>query len=100
MKRQISETRGEQFGRAFEHFIFMEIQAYSSYCRLDFPIHFWRTKSGQEVDFILGNGEVVIEVKGQKLVENKELKSLAAFIEENHPKKAIVVSNETDARRV
>ncbi|NMC65544.1 MAG: ATP-binding protein, partial [Acidobacteria bacterium] len=25
MKRQISETRGEQFGRAFEHFIFMEI---------------------------------------------------------------------------
>lgn len=30
MKRQISETRGEQFGRAFEHFIFMEIQAYSS----------------------------------------------------------------------
>jgi len=100
MKRQISETRGEQFGRAFEHFIFMEIQAYSSYSRLDFPIHFWRTKSGQEVDFILGNGEVAIEVKGQKLVENKELKSLAAFIEENHPKKAIVVSNETDARRV
>lgn len=52
------------------------------------------------MDFILGNGEVAIEVKGQKLVDNKELKSLAAFIEENHPKKAIVVSNETEARRV
>jgi predicted AAA+ superfamily ATPase len=100
MKRQISETRGEQFDRAFEHFIFMEIQAYSSHSRLDFPINFWRTKSGREVDFILGNGEVAIEIKGQKLVDNKELKSLAAFIEENHPKKAIVVSNETEARRV
>lgn len=78
----------------------MEIQAYSSYSRLDFPIHFWRTKSGQEVDFILGNGEVAIEVKGQQLVDNKELKSLAAFIEENHPKKAVAVSNEREARRI
>jgi len=52
------------------------------------------------VDFVLGNGEVAIEAKGQKLVDNKELKSLAAFIEENHPKKAIVISNEREARRI
>jgi len=52
------------------------------------------------VDFVLGNGEVAIEVKGQQLVDNKELKSLAAFIEENHPKKAIIISNESEARRV
>jgi predicted AAA+ superfamily ATPase len=100
IKRQITETRGEQFGRAFEHFIFMEIVAYSSYSRIDFPVHYWRTKSGLEVDFILGNGEVAVEVKGQQLVDNAELKSLAAFIEENRPKKAIVVSNEREGRRV
>ncbi|MDD3807140.1 MAG: DUF4143 domain-containing protein, partial [Candidatus Marinimicrobia bacterium] len=93
-------TRGEQFGRAFEHFIFMEIVAYSSYSRINFPVHYWRTKSGLEVDFILGNGEVAVEVKGQQLVDNKELKSLAAFIKENRPKKAIVVSNEREGRRV
>ena len=100
IKRQITETRGEQFGRAFEHFIFMEIVAYSSYSRINFPVHYWRTKSGLEVDFILGNGEVAVEVKGQQLVDNKELKSLAAFIKENRPKKAIVVSNEREGRRV
>lgn len=100
IKRQITETRGEQFGRAFEHFIFMEIVAYSSYSRIDFPVHYWRTKSGLEVDFILGNGEVAVEVKGQQLVDNKELKSLSAFIEENRPKKAIIVSNEREGRRV
>ncbi|MFA4926639.1 MAG: DUF4143 domain-containing protein [Candidatus Aminicenantales bacterium] len=100
IKRQIIETRGEQFGRAFEHFIFMEIVAYSSYSRINFPVHYWRTKSGLEVDFILGNGEVAVEVKGQQLVDNAELKSLAAFIEENRPKKAIVVSNEREGRRV
>ncbi len=100
IKRQITETRGEQFGRAFEHFIFMEIVAYSSYSRINFPVHYWRTKSGLEVDFILGNGEVAVEVKGQQLVDNAELKSLAAFIEENRPKKAIIVSNEREGRRV
>ncbi len=100
IKRQITETRGEQFGRAFEHFIFMEIVAYSSYSRINFPVHYWRTKSGLEVDFILGNGEVAVEVKGQQLVDNAELKSLAAFIEENRPKKAIVISNEREGRRV
>jgi len=100
IKRQITETRGEQFGRAFEHFIFMEIVAYSSYSRINFPVHYWRTKSGLEVDFILGNGEVAVEVKGQQLVDTAELKSLAAFIEENRPKKAIIVSNEREGRRV
>lgn len=100
IKRQITETKGEQFGRAFEHFIFMEIVAYSSYSRINFPVHYWRTKSGLEVDFILGNGEVAVEVKGQQLVDNAELKSLAAFIEENRPKKAIIVSNEREGRRV
>ena len=100
IKRQITETRGEQFGRAFEHFIFMEIVAYSSYSRINFPVHYWRTKSGLDVDFVLGNGEVAVEVKGQQLVDNKELKSLSAFIEENRPKKAIIVSNEREGRRV
>ena len=39
----------ELFGRAFEHFIWMEIIAHSSYSDLFYPIHFWRTSSGIEV---------------------------------------------------
>jgi len=36
-----------------------------------FTIHFWRTKVGMEVDFILGEGEVAIEIKGTSRVEKK-----------------------------
>ena len=57
-RRTVEEERGEQFGNAFEHFIYLEMLAYSSYHEIDYSINFWRTKSGQEVDFILGGGEV------------------------------------------
>jgi predicted AAA+ superfamily ATPase len=59
-KRHLEEQKGEFFGKAFEHLIFMEIVAHSSYNELDYEIHFWRTKSGLEVDFVLGKGEVAI----------------------------------------
>jgi len=41
-----------------EHFILMEILAHRAYRELDYDVNFWRTKSGLEVDFILGQGEV------------------------------------------
>jgi uncharacterized protein len=42
-KRQLDEERGELFGKAFEHFILMEIMAYNAYHEVDFEINFWRT---------------------------------------------------------
>ena len=54
------------FDNAFEHFISMEIGAYNSYYELDYEINFWRTKSGLEVDFVFGGGEVAIEMKGAR----------------------------------
>ena len=94
IKRHLPEARGELFGRAFEHFIFTEIVAHSSYRGLDYKINYWRTKSGLEVDFILGGGEVAIEVKGTSNVSNKNLQPLKAFMNEYSPKKALVVCNE------
>jgi predicted AAA+ superfamily ATPase len=99
-KRQISEERGELFGRAFEHFIFTEIAAHSSYKALGYEINYWRTKSGLEVDFVLGDGEVAIEVKGKSLVDNKDLRPLIVFREEYPTKKALMVCNEKEERVV
>ena len=97
-KRSIEEERGESFGKAFEHFIFMEIAAHDSYNELDYEINFWRTKSGLEVDFVLGGGEVAIEVKGTTYVEKRDLRPLIAFVEEYSPRKALVVCNEREER--
>ena len=98
-KREIHEEKGELFGKAFEHFILMQLVAHSSYSELEYEINFWRTKAGMEVDFILGQGEIAIEVKGSSRVDSRDLKSLSAFIKEYSPRKGFVVCNEK-AKRV
>lgn len=97
-KRDIAEERGEQFGRAFEHFILLEIRGYRSYKELDFNINFWRTKSGLETDFIIGDGEVAVEVKGTGRVDGRDLHGIRAFLETNKARAAYVVSNERNPR--
>lgn len=54
--RRIERAAGPDFGRALEHFVLMEILAYRSYREHDFPVRFWRTKSGLECDFVLVPG--------------------------------------------
>jgi len=98
--RRIEQERGEAFGRALEHFVLMEILAHSSYSEGDYPIRFWRTKSGLEVDFILGDGEVAIEVKGTSRVDARDLRALSAFRETYRPRLAIAVCNEKKERRL
>jgi predicted AAA+ superfamily ATPase len=97
-QRHIPQERGDQFGKALEHFILMEILAHRSYRELNYDVNFWRAKSGLEVDFVLGRGEVAIEVKGASRIESADLRSLKAFIEAYHPKKTFMVCNERRPR--
>ena len=98
--RRIERAGGPDFGRALEHFILMELLAYRSCRERDFPIRFWRTKSGLECDFVLGrSGETAIEIKGGGVVGKRDLTGIRAFIEEHKPRRALVVSNETAPRR-
>lgn len=99
-KRRIIEERGELFGKALEEFILMEIAAYRGYSEGDFAINYWRTKTGQEVDFVLGGGEVAIEVKGSPRVDPNDMRASQVFLREYKPQKAIIVSNEKQARIV
>ena len=99
-KRQIAELKGEAAGAAFEHFILLELIAYRSLMEQDFNIRYWRTKTGLEVDFILGEAQIAIEVKISGNVDSRELTGLSAFIEEHQPKRAIVVSLDKKPRRL
>jgi predicted AAA+ superfamily ATPase len=99
-KRSIEEEKGETFGKSFEHFIFTEITAYNSYREVGFEINFWRTKSGLEVDFVLGGGEVAIEVKGSNRIDNRDLRPLRTFKDLYTSRKALVVCNEKVERIV
>ncbi len=96
--RHVTQERGELFGRALEHFILVEIRAHRSLRELDYGLNFWRTKSGLEVDFVLGNGAVAIEVKGTNRVDRHDLRPLLAFRDVYKPRQALVVCNERAAR--
>lgn len=89
----------ELFGRAFEHFIWMELTAHSGYSGLFYPITYWRTSSGFEVDFILGDHETAIEVKSTELANNTHLKGLRKFREEYPVRRSIVVSLDAAPRK-
>jgi predicted AAA+ superfamily ATPase len=97
-KRHLVEGKGAEFGKAFEHFILMEMTAYRSYKGYDFRINFWRTKSGLEVDYIIGDGETAIEVKGTDNVDVRNLKGLYAFMDIYSPRRSIVICNEQEKR--
>jgi predicted AAA+ superfamily ATPase len=77
----------------------MEILAHRSYKEADYDVQFWRTKTGNEVDFILQDGKIAVEVKGTNRVDKTDLKSLIIFQEEYKPDKAIVVCNEKLPRK-
>jgi len=98
LQKEIKVLKGSDAGHAFEHYIFLELKAYQELNKKRYNISYWRTKSGLEVDFIIGNGEAAIEVKISGSVQKKELKGLIEFTEEYTPTHSIVVSLEANKR--
>jgi len=97
---QRSLTQGtSEYGRAFEHFILQECWAYRHYSRLEFPITFWRTASGAEVDLILGEADVALEVKASANVGDRT-KGLHLFHEENNCRKSFIICRERRPRKI
>ena len=96
--QDVKSLTGPHAGKLFEHWVLMELIAHRGYQELDFPISYWRTRTGLEVDFILGDAKTAIEVKLSKNVKNSELKGLKAFVEEHPDVKAYVVSFDNEIR--
>ncbi|MBN2319137.1 MAG: ATP-binding protein [Acidobacteria bacterium] len=88
----------ELFGKAFEHFILLEIRAYLSYTRKNHKMHYWRSTSRFEVDLVLDNCWA-IEIKGTKSVQDKHLKGIRALKEEGEIQNFAVVSCDRKERK-
>lgn len=100
LKRKSIEPGSEVFGKAFEHFIYHEIYAHSSYSGKKYPICYWRTTSKIEVDFVLGDHEVAIEVKAVEQATPRHMKGLKSFAEEYTTKQLILISLDAYPRKV
>lgn len=100
LKRGKIVFKSENFGYAFEHFIYQELYAHSHYSGLEYAISYWRTASQLEVDFILGKNQIAIEVKSSDNINRRHLKGLKAFMEEYKTEKSILVCTESRPRLI
>ncbi len=79
----------EELGPLLETFVINEIRAYLSYNKLHYPMHFWSSHDGVEVDFFCETkkGFVAIEIKSAQTWERKFNRSLKRMREEMGGKK-------------
>ncbi len=87
------ERASDLYGKAFEHFIAMELRAFISYIKIRKEFTFWRSVHNHEVDFIIGN-DVAIEVKSTKRVVASDEEGLRKLKEEQKIKRLILVSQD------
>jgi predicted AAA+ superfamily ATPase len=71
----------ELFGKAFKHFVLLEVRALLSYTRKNIKMCYWRSRSRFEVDLIL-DSLWGIEIKSAALIQDKHLKGIRALKEE------------------
>jgi predicted AAA+ superfamily ATPase len=91
--------RSPDFGQALEHFLFHELLTWVDTRRPGMDLHYWRSTSQFEVDFILG-GHTAIEVKATASVTLKDLKGLKALGEEGLMKRLLLVCQEPTPRKI
>lgn len=87
-----------EFGTAFETFIMHELTSHRDYTSGE-PLEYWRSTSGFEVDFLIGD-HTAVEVKAKASIAPADLKSLRALSEEKAFKRYICVCLEPRRRSV
>ncbi len=90
--------RTPEFGEAFETFLMHELVSYRDYVSGE-PLSFWRSTSGFEADFILGD-HTAVEVKAKETVSPQDIKSLRVLAEEKRLKRYLCVSLEPRTRKI
>ncbi len=87
-----------EYGEGFETYLFHELMCYQDYIRRE-PLSYWRSSSGFEVDFIIGD-HTAVEVKAKENISPHDIKALQALAEEKILKRYLCVSLEPRMRRV
>ncbi|MBI3245226.1 MAG: ATP-binding protein [Deltaproteobacteria bacterium] len=84
-KRGELQPGSELYGKAFENWVFHELNAYNAYSEAFATLGYWRLASGIEVDFIVNDMQFAIEAKASRRVTTDHLRGLRALVQD-HPK--------------
>jgi predicted AAA+ superfamily ATPase len=86
-----------EFGEAFETYLIHELLSYSDYVSGE-SLSYWRSTSGFEVDFIIGD-HTAVEVKAKENLSPHDVKPLLMLAEEKKLKRYLCVSLEPRRRK-
>lgn len=89
------DRNSDLYGRSFEQWLAMELQAYLSYSRKSASdgLSFWRSSQQHEVDFVVGD-HTAIEVKATRKVVKGDERGLLALKEEGVLQRFLLVSQD------
>lgn len=83
----------EIYGAALETLFLQQLRAANDYHHLGYDIHYWRTKAGEEVDFVLHGerGLRVFEIKASQRVRPEDFAGLRTFLTDYPGTKAYLI---------
>ncbi|MBI5051087.1 MAG: DUF4143 domain-containing protein [Nitrospirae bacterium] len=85
-------SRSDDIGFTFQNLIFLILKEKLRF--MNAKLHFWRTKSGAEIDFIINTGRrpIPVEVKYSEFTMPVVPRSFDGFIEKYSPEKCLVIN--------
>lgn len=83
---------GDMGGFIFQNFIWNLLK--ENIKNTSAAIHFWRTKNGAEIDFLINTGQKIIpcEIKFKNLKKPEMTRGIQNYIEKYHPAKAFIIN--------
>ncbi len=86
----------DQYGRAFEHWVYHELASYIECTGGLDRLSFWRLSTGHEVDFVVGDMRLAVEAKSSARIHASHMKGLRLLKQEHpHISRRVVVCLET-----
>jgi len=94
--RNLSDpTYRSDLGLLVEGVVFQEIYKVIAQKFLNFSLHYWRTKSGAEVDFVVRKNDdriLPIEVKHRNLIKPQITRGYRSFLQAYQPERGVVIT--------
>jgi predicted AAA+ superfamily ATPase len=89
-------------GVALEGLVAQHLRAWLAYSREAGTLHYWRTRGGAEVDFVVygEHGFWAIEVKNAASVQRSDLRSLASFRDDYPEAQPLLLYRGTESLRI
>ena len=79
------EKRTSSYGKAFEHFVILEIFRMCEYLQNDYRLSYLRTKDNAEIDLVIerpGKPDLLLEIKSTEKVTEDDVRTVSRFSKE------------------